>query len=67
MVFPLDLPLSPTDGDFQNMFYSPGPGEGLILGPRYLSPEASESLVVNMTFDAYIVRIFLRCSTFLYL
>ena len=21
MVFPLDLPLSPTDGDFQNMFY----------------------------------------------
>ena len=30
------------------------------LGLRYLSLEASESLVQNMTFDAYILRIALR-------
>ena len=41
---------------------SHGPGGGL---PCYLTPEVSERLVINMTFDAYLLIIFLRCSTFL--
>ena len=32
---------------------------------QYFSPEASESLVLNMTFDTYNLMIVLRCSTFL--
>ena len=42
-----------------------------LYGPMFrrvshgLSSEASDSLVLNMTFDAHILRIVLRCSAFL--
>ena len=36
-----------------------------LRGPWFLASEASESLVLNMTFDGFILRIFLRCFTFL--
>ena len=42
-------------------------GGGRFSLPWYLSPEASERLVDNMTFDADVLRIALRCLTFLLL
>ena len=36
-----------------------------LRGPWFLASEASESLVLNMTFDGFILRIFLRCLIFL--
>ena len=35
-----------------------------LRGPWFLASEASESLVLNMTFDGFILRIFLRWLPF---
>ena len=55
--------LTLTEPAFWNVSHEPGGGQ--IGLPRYLSPEASERLVLNMNFDAYVLRMFLRFSTFL--
>ena len=36
-------------------------------GGLYFSPEDPEILLLNMTFEAFVLKIFLRCSTFLHL
>ena len=41
------------------------PGGAHISPPFYLSPEASEELVLNMTIVGYPLKIFLRYITFL--
>ena len=46
-----------------NLLFLPNPLT--LRGPWFLVSEASESLVLNMTFDGFILRIFLRCLIFL--